>query len=247
MPKLFNMTTNRHGLFVYAGEASEDYGMVISEAPAFERPKRKQTVYTVPGRNGAILHQEDAWEDVPRAFDVWIAEDGGQDLAEKVSAVESWLNSVKGYQRLEDSFEPDVFRLAYCEGGDSFTNNMTQYGRATIRFICRAEHFLKNGEHPQTVENGSKIYNPTRYTSKPLIHLEGSGSVSISIGGKTMTATVSDYLNIDCETMNAYRLPAENRNNQISGTFPLLEPELNTVTLTGSLSLVTIVPRFFTI
>ncbi len=247
MPELFNSITNRQGLFVYAGETSADYGMVISEAPAFERSKRKQTIYTVPGRNGAILHQEDAWEDVPRTFNVWVAEERDQDLAELVTAVEGWLNSVKGYQRLEDSFEPDVYRLAYYEGGDSFSNNMTQYGRATIRFICRAERFLKNGEQPQTVTNGSKIYNPTRYTSKPLIHLEGSGSVSISIGGKTMTATVSDYLNIDCETMNAYRLPAENKNNQISGDFPLLTPELNTVALSGSLSLVTIVPRFFTI
>ena len=50
MAKVFNMTTNKNGLFVYAGEASSDYGMVIAEAPAFERGKRKTTVYNVPGR-----------------------------------------------------------------------------------------------------------------------------------------------------------------------------------------------------
>lgn len=247
MPKLYDEGTNRDGLIVYAGEASSDYGMVIAEAPAFERARRKQTVYNVPGRNGAVIHQEDAWEDVPRNYKVWLSNNAEQDLVDVVDAFEGWLNSVKGYQRLEDSFEPDVFRLAYYSGGDSFTNILMQYGEATLNFTCRAERFLKAAELPVSVTNGSLLYNQTRYTSKPLIHIEGSGNVTLSIGGKTITANVSDYINIDVETMNAYRLPAENKNDKISGTFPTIAPGNNTVAITGSVSLATITPRFFTI
>lgn len=247
MAKLFNEFTNRRGLIVYGGEASSDYGMVVAEAPSFERPTRKQSVYTVPGRNGAVVFQQDAWEDVVRSYQVWLADDAEQDLVDQVDAFEAWLNSQKGYQRLEDSFEPDVFRLAYYSGGIGVSNHLTQYGEATLSFTCRPERFYKSGEQPVTVVNGDKINNPTRFTSKPLIHIEGSGTVTITCGGKTMSASVTDYINIDCEQMNAYRLPAENKNSQISGSFPVIEPGINTVGITGTVSLCTITPRYFTI
>lgn len=243
--ELFN-GTNKLGLFVYGGESSADYGMVVSEAPAFERSSRKQTIYTVPGKNGSVIFQEDAWEDVPRNYKVWIAKDM-QRLPTKIDAFEAFLNSMKGYQRLEDSFEPDVFRLAYYSGGDDFSNVLMAYGEATLNFMCRAERFYKSAEKPVEVVNGTKLMNPTRFTSKPLIHIEGSGTVNVQIGGNTIVANVTDYINIDCETMNAYRLAAENKNSEISGTFPVIKPGENTVGISGSTTLVTVVPRYFTI
>ena len=247
MAKLFNEFTNRRGLIVYGGEASSDYGMVVAEAPSFERPTRKQSVYTVPGRMGDVVFQQDAWNDVARTYQVWLADDAEKDLVDQVDAFEAWLNSQKGYQRLEDSFEPDVFRLAYYSGGIGVSNHLTQYGEATLSFTCRPERFYKSGEQPISVVNGDKINNPTRFASKPLIHIEGSGTITISCGGKTMSASVTDYINIDCEQMNAYRLPAENKNSQISGSFPTIEPGINTVGITGTVSLCTITPKYFTI
>lgn len=247
MAKLFNEFTNRRGLIVYGGEASSDYGMVVAEAPSFERPTRKQSVYTVPGRMGDVVFQQDAWNDVARTYQVWMADDADKSLVDTVDAFEAWLNSQKGYQRLEDSFEPDVFRLAYYSGGIGVSNHIMQYGEATLTFTCRPERFYKSGEQPVTVVNGDKINNPTRFASKPLIHIEGSGTVTITCGGKTMSASVTDYINIDCEQMNAYRLPSENKNSQISGSFPVIEPGINTVGITGTVSLCTITPRYFTI
>lgn len=247
MPNLYNMGTNKQGLIVYNGETSVDYGMVVAEAPTFERPSRKQTVYTIPGRNGSIVMQDDAWSDVTRSYRVWLADSPDKDLVETVNAIEAWLNSQNGYQRLEDSFEPDIFRLGYYSGGDNVSNNFMQYGETTIRFTCRPERFLKEGEHEINLTSSSQIYNPTRFTSKPLIHIEGSGTVTISINGTVMQATITDYINIDTESMNAYRLPAENMNNKITGTFPTIAPEKNTVSITGTFSKASIIPRYFMI
>lgn len=246
MPKVFHQGTNKRGLIVYDGESSSDYGMVIAEAPSFDSPVRKQTIYNVPGRNGAIVFQQDAWEDVPKAYRVWTANDL-EDLATKVRAFLGMLNSKKGYLRLEDNFEPEIYRLAYISGGNDFSNVLTAYGEATLNFTCRAEKFYKAGELPITVTNGDEIYNPTRYTSKPLIHIEGSGAVTIASGGNTISATVTDYINIDCESMNAYHLANENYNDKISGAFPVLVPGANAIGITGTTTLVTITPRFFTI
>lgn len=249
MPKVFNFATNKQGLIVFGGEASSDFGMVVSEAPSFERSQRKSTTFTVPGRNGAVLFQQDAWEDVPRSYKVWIANENGQPLVDRVNAFEAWLNSVKGYQRLEDNFEPDVYRLAYFNGGASVSDELTMYGETTISFTCRAERFYKSGEQPIAVVNGDTIVNPTRFASKPLIHIEVSSpqTITISIGGKTITAEVDDFINIDCERMNAYRLEGEGMNTEISGTFPTIEPGNNGIVITGTATAITIIPRYFTV
>ena len=254
MPDFLN-GFNSQGLIKWGGEDSTDYGIVVRESPVFDKPKRKQTIISVPGRNGAILFQQDAFEDVVRTYPVWIAEETEEDsggvvtgtLSERVSAVTAWLNSKTGYQELEDSFEPDFYRLAYYSGDDSFSDDMLQYGQADLRFTCRPERFYKYAKTAVEVANGATMTNPTKFASKPLIHIEGSGNVTITFGGKSITADVFDYINIDCDTMNAYRLTTENRNDKITGSFPSLLPDSNSIVITGTTTLVTITPRYFTI
>ena len=247
MPNLFDVGTNKQGLIVYGGESSTDYGIVVSEAPAFDKAKKRVQVFNVQGRNGAVIFQDGSYEDTNRNYKVWVAKDREESLPEIVEAMSSWLYSKNGYVRLEDSFEPDVFRLAYYNGGQEVTNRMLQVGETTLPFVCRAERFYKDAEQERTVSNGDKIYNPTRYESFPLFHIEGSGSVSISIGGVTMSATISDYINIDCDRQDAYRQSAENMNSYISGTFPTIKSGTNTIATTGTVTKVTIVPRYYTI
>lgn len=248
MPDFIHLSdTNKQGLIVYGGEASSDFGMVVSEAPSFEKPKRKSTVFTVPGRNGSILHQENAFEDVTRSYKVWVSEGVNESLPSKVTAISEWLYSKIGYQRLEDSFEPDVFRLGYYNGGSDFSNEMLQYGETTLSFTCRPERFLKSGEDVIEFHSNDIIYNPTRFEAKPLIHIEGSGAITINVNGLAMVCAVSDYINIDSDRMNAYRLPSENKNGSISGTFPTLKMGDNIITLSGNVTKATLIPRYYTI
>ena len=253
---MLNGNSNRQGLIEYGGETSDNYGIVVAEAPVFERPVRKSEVFNIPGRNGSVLFQQNAFEDVTRSYNVWVAsvlgEDSGgdyvSDLPSKINAISAWLNSSSGYQRLEDSFETDVFRLAYYSGGNEFTDKMLQTGEGTLTFTCRPERFYKSGEAAVEVSNGDTMTNPTRFASKPLIHIEGTGTVTVSINGTTITATdLVDYINIDCDRMDAYRLANENRNDKISGSFPTIAPGSNGIGITGSVTKVTITPRYFTI
>lgn len=247
MPDFLFNGTNRQGLIVYGGEASDDYGIVVSEAPVFDRPVRKTEVFNVPGRNGSILFQQNAFEDVTRTYKVWVSE-GNDNLVDKVNAISAWLFSKTGYQRLEDSFEPDVFRLAYYSGGNEFSNQLLMAAEADLSFTCRPERFYKDGENEVSVSNGDKMFNTTRFASKPLIHIEGTGTVTVSIAGTTITAKdLVDYINIDCDRMDAYRLPSENRNDKISGTFPTIVSGSNTIAITGSVTKVTIKPNYYTI
>ena len=241
-----DLVINKQGLLIFGGEASDDYGMVIAEAPAFDRPIRKGNIYNVPGRSGSILLPEDAFEDTLREYRVWLTKDAGEDLAAAVNAVSAWLLSKTGYNRLEDNFEPDVYRLAYFSSSPTFTNGFMQNGETTLAFTCRPERFLKSGEQPIDASTPLTIYNPTRFNAKPLLHIEASGTVNIAISGRVMTATVSDYINIDCDTMNAYREPYENKNSDINGVFAELVPGDNSINITGATA-ATLTPRYYTI
>ena len=257
MAKLFNQHTNRQGLFVYGGESSADYGMVIGEAPTFEQPNRKQTVFNVPGRNGAIVLQQDAWEDVKRVYKVWIAEDTNKSLPEIVAGLTSWLNSQNGYVRLEDSFEPDVFRLAYYSGGNNISNELLQYGETNLEFTCRPERFYKNADSFVDIDlGGSEMFNPTPFKAKPLIRIEGTGTVNVVLSGMPTQFIVTfdnadTSVTIDCETMNAYNQNGVLINSQTSGPFPYAKPGKYTALASpGTGSTVTkfeLAPRYFII
>lgn len=253
----YKTLTNKQGLLVFGGESSTDFDMVVSEAVAFDKPSKRIEAVSVPGRNGSIIFDEGAFNDVVRSYHAWIAEDETPDsggiihgtLAERVSALTAWLFAQSGYTRLEDNFEPDVYRLAYYSGANDISNELTQYGETTLTFTCRPERFLKSAETPVIVSNGDTMTNPTRFASKPLIKITAAGTIDLSINGVTITAAVTDYLYIDCETMNAYRLTSENKNDKISGAFPVIAPGANGIgiTVVGTLTSVEITPRYFTI
>lgn len=247
---LNDLGTNKQGLIVYDGESSADYGIVVSEAPSFDKPARKGTSASVPGRNGVVLFQQDAFEDVTRSYKVWLTNDAKNNtLVDSVRGLTEWLYSKKGYLRLEDSFEPDIYRLAYFTGGQNISNEMMQYGETTISFVCRPERFYKEGDEEIDITNADSLGNNTRFDAEPLIYIETSTTeeIQLTIGSRTIKVIVDDYIYIDCERMNAYRLPIENMNSAIEGDFPIIEPGMNSVSISGTVTKVTVIPRYFTI
>ena len=81
----------------------------------------------------------------------------------------------------------------------------------------------------------------------PLIKVMGTGSGTLTIQGQTMNITdLVDYVYIDSEQQDVYRLPSENRNSLASGVFPKLLPGDNSITISGFTS-VEIIPRFYTL
>lgn len=237
------------------GIDSDSLGIRIERAPKIIRPRRKATVVSIPGRNGDIIFMEDAWENYVQPYEIFFGT--GIDLSAEAAAneVSNWLNATgTGYGRLEDTYEPDIYRLAYYIEEQNIENAITEYGRETIRFNCRPERFLKTGETiVKKTSSGSTISNTTKYNSKPLIKITGSGSVTLSVGSdfKVSISSVSSYINLDCDTQDAYKTTAENQNDRVTITkgdsFPQLHPGSNTISWTGSVTQVEITPRWFTI
>ena len=237
MPNLLSRKINFGGVDVPA---------YIGSSPNIIRPVRKMTVVQIAGTNREIVDMQDAWECYDQPYELFVGDGSEDNIQAKLDDVARVLYKT-GWQVLLDDFEPDIYRLAYYSGPFDVENKYTRLGKFKVSFRCRPERYLASGNGPVSVASGGKITNPTAFNAKPLIHIEGTGSATLTIAGQTMTFTdIVDYLNIDCDSMDVYRLSTENRNSLMTGDFPVLFSGDNNISYTG-LTSVTITPRFWVI
>ena len=217
----------------------------IASAPTIIKPERKMTVTSIAGTNREAVEMEDAWEPYDQPYTMFVG-DGTENSIQQDLATTARILYKTGWQTLADDYDAETFRLAYYKGPFDVENRYTRAGKFDIEFHCRPERFLNSGNVETTVASGDTINNPTAYDAKPLIRIEGSGSGNLTVNGTTMAFTgIIDYLYIDCDKMDCYRLPTENRNSNMTGEFPKLSSGNNTVTYTGGITTVKITPRFF--
>ena len=220
---------------------------LIASTPKIIKPARKMNVTKIAGTNREVVDMEDAWETYKQPYSLFLG-NGTDDCVQPLIDEVARVLYKTGWQILTDDYEPDYYRLAYYEGGFDVENRYTKLGVFNISFRCRPERFLVVGNNEVQVATGESIFNPTAFNSKPLIHITGSGSGTLTVAGTTMSFTdIVDYLNIDCDKMDVYRLPAENRNSLMTGDFPVLKSGDNLVSFTGGITSVTITPKWWTI
>ena len=128
----------------------------IERYPGIKKAARKFRQYNIPGRNGDVFFQDDAWENVIVPYEIYAGGDvDGQaqtdwtDIAAKLSQ--------KGYQTLEDTYDTTHFRKAVFNGPIDIENAWNTHGRATIEFNCRPERYLKSGNTPVTFAAGAAL------------------------------------------------------------------------------------------
>ena len=217
----------------------------IAEPPKAVKPERKVKTTPIAGSNRVLVEMEDAYEPYDQPYTLFVFGENENSLQPLLDAVARSLYK-DGFQILMDDYDTETFRMAYFKGPFDIENRHTRAGKFEIEFHCRPERFLVSGNVEVGVASGETITNPTANTAKPLIHITGSGSGTLTVGDTTMSFTgIVDYLNIDCDSMNVYRLPAENRNSLMSGEFPVLKRGNNIVSFTGGIASVTITPRFW--
>lgn len=234
--------------FVFAGKSSHDFGIHISGEATFNRPKRRFEELTIPGRSGTLILDDGSFENMPITYPAFVIDE----MPDKVKDFANFMGSFSGYQRLEDSYADDIFRLAQYKGGldnISSKNYANRDGEFTIEFNCKPQRFLKSGEIPIVFDSDGQIWNRTNFDSKPFITVYGTGAGSVGIGDYLITIdAIDEFVNIDCEIMDAYK-GAVNCNPNVS--FNADEIKIpsgkNGVTFTGDITSVVITPRYFII
>lgn len=226
------------------GKSSDDVNVIVERYPNVILPVRKQEKVSVPGRNGDLVMEQDAYENVVQRYEIYVSAEKPR-LTTIAHVVAEWL-MVKGYQRLEDSYFLDTYRLGMFTGGIEIENVLNRFGRATIEFDCKPQRFYKHGEFPVDLSNGQVLFNPSPFAALPLLVIQGSGAGTISDGTRTLSLSNCNNVTVDCDIKQIYQ-GTVNRNNYGSGSFLKLAGSQTTITWTGGITGVKLTPRWWTL
>lgn len=229
--------------FIFDEEDSRNYGVYISGQAVFDAPARRGEQIQIPGRNGNLHLDEGCFEDFELKYPAFIV----RNFEDNMQRLRNMLLSKKGFCKLYDSYNENEYRLArYASGMEVKPSETLREGRFDIIFDCHPQRFLTTGDTKQTFTASGSITNPTRFASKPLVRVYGTGTVGIgSYSIKINTANV--YTDFDCDIQDAFK-GTVSCNNYIELTgnrFPELAPGANGITLGTGITQVEITPRWW--
>ena len=228
------------------GKSSDDFRVIVERYPSFNIPARKQEKISVPGRNGDLVLQQNAFENIKQRYEVFISAERPK-IPTISHLVAEWL-CVPGYQKLEDSYWLDSYYLAVFSGGMEVENIFNRFGRCTIEFDCKPQRFLKSGERVVEMSvSGKTLVNEYAFDALPLITVYGTGSGTLTVGSDTLSLSgISEYITLDSDVQNAYK-GVLNQNSKMTGEFPKLRSGENLIAWTGDITGVSIIPRWWTL
>lgn len=233
--------------FTFAGKSSLEYHLRVERCPRFVTGSRGIEKQSVPGRNGDLLLDTGVYGNYIQPYEVWFRDPDALTIP-AARTIALWLMGSRGYQRLEDTYDPEVFRLA-CYGGPLDVENwMLTHGRATLEFDCKPQRYLKAGETPVAITSGQTLTN-LYMPALPLIQITGAGEGRLQVGSSNTDITgMEGTMTLDCDIQDAYS-GTLNCNNKItvSGGWPRLEPGQTAISFSGGITAVTITPRWWTL
>lgn len=207
------------GIITFNGTASTNYNINVEKCPSYPVPQRVVEKISVLGRNGDLLFDTDSYANVEQEYEVYFNGKSSSFQA-KSRDIATWLYGTKGYCRLEDSYDPDVYRMACISQKTDFRNFRNYMGRATLVFDCKPQRFLKSGEAEISLPVASTYSYTNNYMrTKPLFIATGNGSLvqyysqaGEPVQGFTVSNNSGTTMYIDSDTMNAvsgnYQSPA---------------------------------------
>lgn len=245
----------------YAGKSLRDFNLYVNGRGTYDAPAKVYTMVEIPGRSGDLAYDEKRFKNIDVTYPAAFINPGFEDNFYDLRA---FLYSFSGYQRLEDTYHPDEFRMAIYKDGLNVKNMdmLNMFGTFDLVFHCKPQRFLKIGETSVYFSSSGTINNPTNYESKPLIKVTvSSSSTDRTFGIGSETITVSNPIGasvfyIDCESMDAYyltsgtpsaRYPINNKVTFSSYNFPVLKPGDNGVSWDSGIASIEITPRWWTV
>lgn len=233
--------------FTFGTINSSTYGVYINGQGTFSAPQKEVEFLSVPGRNGDLIRENNRFMNVEVTYHAFIYDNFVTNIRDFRNA----LNSVTGYAKLTDTYNPGEFRLAtYASEFAPEVLPTNRAGEFDIVFNCKPQRFLTLGDYPVTYTSSPvTLYNNYRFPSKPKIEVTcpSGGECLLSVRDQLITINnPGGTLIIDSEMQDCY-YGAVNMNDKVSFSdykFPVLIPGSNIITMETGMTLA-ITPRWW--
>ena len=226
--------------FIFKNKSSKDYGILIETMPEITKPQRREQEVTIPGRNGVLTIDEDTYEPYTLSFTC---------STRGISKVNDMLAWLDGSGDLTVSTEPDKIYKAKISNAIPISDVVYLYPSFLVQFKVFPFKYSRNAviSHADdlTVTATTTIRNSGTVYSQPTITVYGSGNITLTINGTNYGLnSVDSYITIDSEMMEVYK-DSTNANNKYSAMdFPRFEVGQNSISWTGSVTKVEIIPKW---
>ena len=213
-------------------------GLIITNIPPITKPKMKTSITKIDGRDGDII-EELGYESYTKSIGIGLARNYDIDRVMKYFT---------GVGELIISDEPDkVYKAQIIEKIDY--ERLIRFKTAVVKFYTQPYKYLKDEKSiilDINNETSLKITNVGLEKSKPIITLEGTGTIEISLNGFNLfkyvfpeneTKVVIDNLEEEAYLDNVLK------NRNMLGTFPIFEVGENTISWSGNLTQISIEPK----
>lgn len=230
--------------FVFGGVSSKSMCLTIEDKDILSGAEADVTEYEIPGRDGTVFESNGRYNNIEIAYETYLKVAEQEDLPRFTGELKRWLLSGPGeYRRLEDTYDPDHYRIATVQGGLKIEQAGRRFTRQSILFSCKPFRYRKSGERKIKIGDGLTLQNDTGFTARPKIeiNMQGSGLVLIRVEGESGTPYATSI-----ETTGAQRLILDSASEEAlqSGntttsyipldTFPELRPGKNRIIISGA-------------
>ena len=242
------------GIIKFNNKSTEDLGIIIQFIPTYSFPEKEYDTIHIPGKNGDLVVDKGSYKNVERTYSIAKVFKPGQDFVSVANSIVSWLQSAKGYARLEDSYEPEYYRMAMFKSNGELSNFYDAATALDITFECKPQRWLISGEKELNIQNGDEIDNPTNYDASPIIKFTATPNENMTIKFDDIEVSIKDIsesleLTIDCENMECYSNSTlyNSRITLINNKFPILKANTKTKITFSNVSNVKVTPRWWTL
>ena len=225
----------------YNNVTDKSVGCHAQKRPNVPAPVRRVTVSTIPGRDGSYYDSDDAYEDIVINITFGFNDPDRTRWHMAYRNIKAWLLSGANTYL---SFSDDAgmhYRVKQVVIASTERTAFT-IGAVTVQFYCDGYTYLDSGD--TAIALAAQINNENSL-AKPIYTITGTGECTLTVNGKTMTATINGNLTIDTERMLAMQNGAAWVNTTVTGDYEdlWLVPGVNLLSITSGFTC-TLVPQW---
>lgn len=225
----------------FNGHKNTEYGVQMVSMPTRPHPKRLGDAKNVPGRNGKLFLDQEAYDQMIVTVRLCTTKDN-------IDEVNGWLTG-SGSLRFGD--DPNHCYTAMVTKEYSVTNKSNRLiGKEfTVSFDCYPFRYVyPSPDVIQLSVSGSTVENTGTVFSQPEIKINSTGSFTLIVNGYQIDGNeaLTSGVIVDCELMECFSTDkTESYNSLITmDEYPRLDAGVNIITWTGSITSIEITPRW---
>lgn len=210
-------------------------GLIIQELPSITKPKMRVSETVIDGVDGSYI-EELGYESYDKTFKIGLTRNYD---------IDEVIDYFNGEGSIVFSNEPDKYYKVKIINQINY-ERLVRFKEATVKIRTQPFKYLYQ-EHKQVFSNPTEsitVINNGFLDSKPIIKLEGSGTIefkidNVAIFSYTFPNNESEVI-IDSDKQDAY-LGNILKNRNMNGEFPLLKRGKNIITWTGTITKIEVI------